>query len=472
MMDSADASRELRGNVERELNIAGEKWSLTGRLVAASAARGLVLSEDDAARAVNAYFDGLYSFKAPQQSASTALAGLYINRSAIGRRYGIPALVFLAIAVPGTMLASFVGQEQLRQRARDAESGLSAACRQIASLYDDLAVLAATRIDAALQQDLDTSVLSGRGSLMQTGDFSERFCSDYASISGMVTEDNYERIGSETGSIKPALASAQAHAAEGRAVVDMNKRSLATRQSLDSLIQEIRSQSPAKPLLDKAETTYASGIAALNNRQQPQAEEYQTQLGTIRAGVQKFSVLPTQLEQLYASVRTVSREDAALQQAESLYRQGQTYVGSVDVSQLEQTVSKMEQLRALLETEFTIKVVNRPGVKSGIDRYFTDNSGKRASGYYLIVEALDKQNRAIEMPIPNQEEGGRTYRVKTWGEQVPKEVYDRVAADKRDDGIIQRDTLGRKETGYLEPAITMQGPGGRPFQRMGQITRW
>ena len=48
---------------------------------------------------------------------------------------------------------------------------------------------------------------------------------------------------------------------------------------------------------------------------------------------------------------------------------------------------------------------------------------------------------------------------------MPETVYRAVEADKQDDGIIQRNIVGVKEFGYLDPSYLIQVLGGA-------VTRW
>jgi hypothetical protein len=48
---------------------------------------------------------------------------------------------------------------------------------------------------------------------------------------------------------------------------------------------------------------------------------------------------------------------------------------------------------------------------------------------------------------------------------VPETVYRAVEADKKDDGIIQRNIMGIKDFGYLEPSYLVDVLGGA-------VTRW
>jgi hypothetical protein len=87
-----------------------------------------------------------------------------------------------------------------------------------------------------------------------------------------------------------------------------------------------------------------------------------------------------------------------------------------------------------------------------------------ATNYYLVVEAIDAEGKALSLPILN-EENGETETVAMWGVRVPESVYERVAADKRDDGIIQGNEIGRKAEGFLDVEYNVPVQGGA-------VTRW
>jgi hypothetical protein len=70
----------------------------------------------------------------------------------------------------------------------------------------------------------------------------------------------------------------------------------------------------------------------------------------------------------------------------------------------------------------------------------------------------------VSLPILN-EENGKTETVSKWGVRVPQSTYDAVRQDKLDDGIIQRNRVGEKKRGALEPDYVMPVQGGA-------ITKW
>jgi hypothetical protein len=64
-------------------------------------------------------------------------------------------------------------------------------------------------------------------------------------------------------------------------------------------------------------------------------------------------------------------------------------------------------------------------------------------------------------------ETGQTSSVTTWAEQIPKEVFDRLANDKRSDGILNETRYAEKTRGALSERILLPGAG-----RMGTLTSW
>src|SRR5690606_36118831 len=128
----------------------------------------------------------------------------------------------------------------------------------------------------------------------------------------------------------------------------------------------------------------------------------------------------------------------------------------------EDAVARLTALRDQLRLEYALRVVNREGVQSAFWTFPEVNTD--ATNYYIVVEAIDPDGRALSLPILN-EENGQTETVAIWGLRVPEGVYDAVAADKQDDGIIQANLVGRKSDGFLEVQYAMPVLGGA-------VTQW
>lgn len=172
--------------------------------------------------------------------------------------------------------------------------------------------------------------------------------------------------------------------------------------------------------------------------------------------------LQDELKSMHNEVVQMAKSDNARQTADRYLAAGQSALGSDNTDRVKANVTELQSLRTSLQQEYTIRIVNRQGVKSGVWRIPDINTS--AKNYYLIVEAIEPSGNTLSTNILN-EETGKKRTVDIWGLRVDKSVFERVASDKRDDGIIENDRMGYKERGYLIPKYEMKTSGGA-------ITTW
>jgi len=172
--------------------------------------------------------------------------------------------------------------------------------------------------------------------------------------------------------------------------------------------------------------------------------------------------LPDELKSLHNEVVQMAKSDNARQTADRYLAAGQSALASDNTDRAKATVTELQSLRTSLQQEYTIRIVNRQGVKSGVWRIPDINTSAR--NYYLIVEAIDPSGNTQSTNILNEETRKKST-VDIWGLRVDKSVFERVASDKRDNGIIENDRMGYKERGYLIPKYEMKTSGGA-------ITTW
>ena len=118
-----------------------------------------------------------------------------------------------------------------------------------------------------------------------------------------------------------------------------------------------------------------------------------------------------------------------------------------DAESARAAVASLEATLAELRRSFEIVVVSWPSEQSGVFRIPDDNPGAR--NYYLIVEAIGPDGTVLSRRITSEEDNA-TRTVTMWGVRVPEDVYNSVADDKRDDGIVQNDLLGENIRGTLK----------------------
>ena len=172
--------------------------------------------------------------------------------------------------------------------------------------------------------------------------------------------------------------------------------------------------------------------------------------------------VPTRLDALYQSVYEETKVQKAVVEAEALRNRGKTFAAEGNSVAADKAVTDLTALRDQLRQEYVMRVVNRPDLQSGF--WTIPEINTAATNYYIVVEALDADGNPLELPILN-EENGQTEVVAAWGVRVPESVYDSVSNDKRDDGIIQNNEVGRKANGFLDVEYSLPVLGGA-------VTRW
>ncbi len=186
----------------------------------------------------------------------------------------------------------------------------------------------------------------------------------------------------------------------------------------------------------------------------------QGQIETAR--IELAEIMPGQMQEIYQTIFEETKVQAAVTEARELLQRGQNAAREGDRAEAEKALAGLREIRDQLRAEYSLRIVNRDGVQSGFWTFPEIN--RDATNYYIVVEAVDKNGNILKLPITN-EETGQIETVALWGIRVPEFVYNSVGADKRDDGIIQRNIIGQKEFGFLDVDYLIPVSGGA-------ITRW
>ncbi len=172
--------------------------------------------------------------------------------------------------------------------------------------------------------------------------------------------------------------------------------------------------------------------------------------------------LPQEVEAMHAQVIEVAKGDRARDVADQHLALAKAALRNQDKDAAKQEFGALEAMRDTIELAYTLRVVNRPGERSGVWR--EPDVNRSAKNYYLIVEAVAADGRVIKVPITSEEDR-KMKLVDQWGLRVKKKTFEKVARDKQDNGIIERDRVGYKNPGYLEPKYEIDTSGGA-------ITEW
>lgn len=157
--------------------------------------------------------------------------------------------------------------------------------------------------------------------------------------------------------------------------------------------------------------------------------------------------LPAEIDRTYAQIEQIAEDVDARDQAQAMQSEARRALQDDRHDTANSVHAEMLVLLTRLSLSYDLKIISRPNQLSGVWRVPSVNEAVR--NYYLIVEAVNRAGKAITVPIENEEDG-RIYSVAKWGVRVDEATFEAVAADKRDDGIIQGDVIGRKRVGTLE----------------------
>ena len=139
----------------------------------------------------------------------------------------------------------------------------------------------------------------------------------------------------------------------------------------------------------------------------------------------------------------------------------------LDLEMLDKINRQLSDLLTQLSDAYEVRILADPDQRSGFTRYFKDEK----PAYYLIVYAKRERGEIIRRMIENAETH-QSLTVDRWAEQVPKDVYDRIAEDKKSDGILNETLFAIKEQGKREEEIRLKGSDGKPISRMAELTAW
>ena len=167
--------------------------------------------------------------------------------------------------------------------------------------------------------------------------------------------------------------------------------------------------------------------------------------------------LPEALQTSYDAASEIAVGDYAKAQIAALLQTGREALRDKSPARARSAIDSLGQIQSDLEQSLTIQIVSRPGEFSGVFRNHDDNLSVR--NYYLIAEAVTARGEIWPMEIASEEDGARR-RVERWGVRVSEAEFNRVAADKQDDQIIQNRIIGEKPAGYLAPRYSVSSAAG------------
>lgn len=191
----------------------------------------------------------------------------------------------------------------------------------------------------------------------------------------------------------------------------------------------------------------AAGYSALNEGNLEQTERIIESLQAANVQTMRDAELVQELNVVIEKLKNTRTSDQAATSALAATLAGCQQALETP-GEAKNAISKAELVLHKINEEYEVNIVSRD--KTAFKRTYSFNSsGKGKSISYVVVEATDKGGKPVKIPITSAE-SGRTETVSTWAEEVPDEVWNKISADKRADGIVDDRLFANKKSGNLD----------------------
>ena len=463
-MDVVDTMRHQQQLVAAELDEDARQQDFTQRVQQIYEAQGIEVDEDIIAQAVEALREDRFVYQPPQRSFAVRLAEMYVERGKWALRLGVMALLGLVLWASYAIPAHFHREGQIAEF----QSRLSDTLQRIEQLQM-------------------------RARQLQTRSTQPQPTEDPPAIAGQlaIAAEQLEASMTEVGLVRAALTpppeadSYPENKEEWDQTIELQQQTLTEAegglgeaQDLLDNVAQLRKLGPwlqaALAPLEALELTPSERRATDNLAERVRvamadgdAPAAETELASLRSKVrqiqntrQQQAEIRTQFAQLAEALTGVEVESEAAEEVERLHSSIEQAIGSNNWKLAGSRLGELQSLIALLDREYELRITRKG--RSGVWRH--PNNNRQGRNYYIIVEATDKAGNRVKLPIKSEEDG-RVRSVSKFGVRVPSEVYERIKADKLDNGIVDQRDFGAKRRGRKATEYRFDTQGG-------MITRW
>ena len=446
------------------MNEEAREAQLIERVKAIYEAQGIEVPDTVIREGVEALKRDRFTYRAPERTLAVKLAEIYVSR----RRWMPWVLAGLigTASLLGYRTCSRMEQHQQRVEAyeqavddvraarTDAEARLERAEQRLITLRalgerDD-----APRAFPSLVADAQATLDDARGAWRRLGDSLEADAVEGDSLADNETlgqaqlkglQGDADVVATRVGRLEGQLSSLERLGTLGGEMgrlldaLDSAQLSAAARDEVARLSQE------AKQAIDAGDASRAKDLVGALGARLGAAQEKQALAEAIAKGLESA-------KGRLAGIRLSSAAEAAIdplrQRVQAALGQDQPEAAAAPLRDLLWMATRAQQ-------RYRLRIVQRP--RTGLWRAATAAPGGR--NYYILVEPVASDGRVLAIDVRN-EENGKTERVRQFGVRVPKAVFDQISADKRDNGIVDRDVFGEKRQGDLEPTYQYPVAGG------------
>ena len=465
-MDVVDTLRHQQALVAAELDDGVRREQFVARVQAIYRSQGIEVEESVIHEGVRALEENRFVYSPPERTWAVRFAEIYVERGKWARRAAV-LLVLLGAIWAAFAVPAYVQRRGQVERFTAQVDRLVAVAEVRTRQADDLSVdlkrahqdgetstvqRLLAEASGALERGRDRAAAIG-AELTPKPD-AERYPEERAAWDERLAtfQTQLEQAGSDLGIARGLLSAV-------RQLRDLGTRLGVSMQRLDGIELTAGEQAQVDALQRDVRAAMDGGDGKAGELA---LRKLDARISEVLASRQRQADLRAAFASLATALDGVEVEAAAVAELAQLRTSVEQAMAADDWDRAAQQVTALRTLVTELDQAYELRIVSRQGDQSGVWRYEVSDRTKR--NYYIVVEAIGAGGRPLALPVTN-EETQQTRTVRRFAIRVPQSVYEKVKADKLDNGLIDDVVFGSKRRGAREPEYRFPVAGGR-------ITEW
>ena len=455
-----DELRHRQLVVQEHLNLPERRKEVAGRIREFYQSKKMDVDDDLVEQGVRAYFDRRLSFEAPViGSVSKILSKVYITKARWWKPAAGVAALLVGLAAAGQGAYSYIDN----QKTEDVRNQVEADVRFTSQLKFEL--------DRQHKQLSGLKERSGANAYPVVSHNIQNLEQMLARASELI-KPNY-----------PATVSAESRLAAQQAVDDQRP---ALDQSSGILKQSTIGLAALANLLDACESlvrlrgepdyqaakrqhailvqTDKEAVAALDQTDGAKVVNAVASLQKLAATAGEIDAYADSLQGIEKAFSAMPLRGEEALGVKALVASAKESISKLDTTNAASRLANLRNLLAFAETPLALNIVDRTGTKSGVERNYNASNGK---SWFLVVEATDSAGQVVAVPVKSAETG-RESNATVFGVRVSRDEYERVKADKKQDGHVDDRLVGRKGGNTLAIQFNNRIGSAKP----DTITEW
>lgn len=449
-MAVVDQLRHQQMQVQEHLNLPQRRAEVAERIRTYYQAQGIAYDDALIEQGVRAFFARRLAFEAPEQTALQRLTTrLLLNRRKLMRI--LQLIVVALLAVQCTRVVNDTAKtSKVQDNVRTAEyrsSDLSADLAQHQSRFDALQQAVAQQPEPAATRLLGPLAerLTQVQTLLTHRPWPQLIDSDNRD-SVQQDLDTYER---NTQSARAQLRQADKGLNDVQAIIDARSR-------LQAVLHNPAFTAGAKRFGVMAQQARVAD-QAIGNADTQGIEVVDREVGELESQldrIQQVQPLIRRLDEIEQQLPALRLPPNDLRVVRAQAAQVDKAIDALQARQASDHLSTLDSLLVFARQALELRVVDRYGVKSGVERCYDQalcNQGGdslQGKSWYLVVEAVDAAGNPISVPVTSSETGESRW-ASYFGVRVSQAEYLKVKEDKLSDGHIDDLAMGSKPANML-----------------------